>query len=133
MTNVQFGKNIKKLRRLKGFTQQEIAETLNISRQTLSNYELGKREPDMDLVIQFARIFKVTIDVLLLHPVSSYENVDMIQESKDPYIALLKTNTDKVLYVTEKELDMFMKYRTLSNDDRRIVDRILKYQEHDDD
>jgi len=56
-----------KLRRLKsGFTQEQIAARMNITRQTLSNWEVGKNTPDINSIIVLARIYCLSLDELLL-------------------------------------------------------------------
>ena len=57
----QISKNIKQLRAEKGWTQQEMADVLFVTRQTISNWENGKSMPDVDTLIQIAE--KLNIDV----------------------------------------------------------------------
>lgn len=59
------GKNIRKLRMKQQMSQDDIAPRLNICRQTLSNYETGKRLPDLDMLVKLADIFDVSIDALV--------------------------------------------------------------------
>ncbi|MBP1996944.1 phosphotransferase [Paenibacillus eucommiae] len=56
-----------KLRRIKaGFTQEQIAAKMNITRQTLSNWEVGKNTPDINSIIELAQIYSLSLDELLL-------------------------------------------------------------------
>ena len=48
------GKNIKELRQLKKMTQDELAEKLFVTRQTVSNYETGKSRPDIEMLTRIA-------------------------------------------------------------------------------
>lgn len=59
-----FKERFKKLREEKGLTQSQLAEELNIARTSISNYELGTRRPDIDVLITVADYFKVTTDYL---------------------------------------------------------------------
>lgn len=59
------GFSIHKLRIQKHMTQQQLARFLHITRTTLSNYERGKRLPDIYMVKKIADIFEVSIDSLL--------------------------------------------------------------------
>ena len=45
------GKNIRKLRESKGLTQDQLAEKLFVTRQTVSNYETGRTRPDVDMIV----------------------------------------------------------------------------------
>ncbi len=58
-------KNLKNLRKEFGISQKEIAEQLNISQQTYSDYENDKTEPTMELLIKLAEFFKITVDELI--------------------------------------------------------------------
>jgi hygromycin-B 4-O-kinase len=64
--NMNIGEKLK-LRRLKaGFTQEQIAARMNITRQTLSNWEVGKHTPDINSIIILAQIYGLSLDELLL-------------------------------------------------------------------
>lgn len=55
----------KQLRIASGYTQQEIAEKLGISRSTIGMYETGAREPDFETLEAIADFFNVDTDYLL--------------------------------------------------------------------
>lgn len=59
------GKRITSLRKQAGLTQEGLAKKLNITRSALSQYELGTREPNYDLLIKIADFFDVSIDFLI--------------------------------------------------------------------
>nr|WP_253600854.1 helix-turn-helix transcriptional regulator [Bacillus amyloliquefaciens] len=59
------GKRITSLRKQARLTQEGLAKELNITRSALSQYELGTREPNYDLLIKIADYFDVSIDFLL--------------------------------------------------------------------
>lgn len=63
MANV--GKNIKLLRKQKNMTQDELAGRLFVSRQTVSNYENGKSNPDIEMLIKIAEILDVDVNILI--------------------------------------------------------------------
>ena len=56
---------LKKIRKLKNLNQQKVAMDLHISREALSYYENGKREPSLALLVQMAKYFKVSIEYLI--------------------------------------------------------------------
>jgi len=56
------------LREQSGNQQKDVAESLGISKQVYSNYELGKREPDYGMVVRIAEYFNVSTDYLLGKP-----------------------------------------------------------------
>ena len=57
--------NIKDIRLRKGLTQSDVAAALGVSSVVYSRYETGKRQPSIDMLIQMADIFGVTVDFLL--------------------------------------------------------------------
>jgi len=59
------GRRISELRREKGLTQQQLANVLKIDRSNYSKYELGKLEPNNEMLVILAKYFGVTTDYLL--------------------------------------------------------------------
>lgn len=66
MTKLNFGENLKKLRKEKQLSQESLAEKLNISRQAVSKWESNSSYPDMNNLIQLKDIFNVTLDEMIL-------------------------------------------------------------------
>ena len=62
---VDFGNILKKLRMQEGYTQQQLAEKLGITKSVVSYYELQERYPSPDVLIRLSYIFHVTTDYLL--------------------------------------------------------------------
>lgn len=60
------GEQIQNLRIQKGLTQERLAEMLEVSRQSISKWELGQAVPDVDKIIRMSEIFGVSTDTLLL-------------------------------------------------------------------
>ena len=63
MNNV--GKNIKKLRKEKNITQDQLAEQLHVTRQAISNWEIGKTQPEIETLSAMAEYFEVTVEELI--------------------------------------------------------------------
>ena len=59
------GKNIKALRQQKNMTQDELAEKLFVTRQTVSNYETGKSRPDIEMLMQIAEALNTDVNTIL--------------------------------------------------------------------
>ena len=58
-------KGLKKVRKEKNLNQLKVAMDLNISREALSHYENGKRQPSVDMLRKLSRYFNVSIDYLV--------------------------------------------------------------------
>ncbi|MCQ2740375.1 MAG: helix-turn-helix domain-containing protein [bacterium] len=69
------GKKLRKLRKRKVMSQQELAEKVNITRSTISNYELGKRTPHLKDLQKFCKIFNVGLDYFEVKPKDEAENL----------------------------------------------------------
>ena len=65
MKNNYFGKQLKELRVEKGLSQRELGKVFNVCNQTISFWETGSREPDLDTLVEIAHYFDVSIDSLL--------------------------------------------------------------------
>ena len=62
------GKNIRELRLRAGFSQDELAERLFVTRQTVSNYENGRTRPDVEQILHLAEIFGADANAVLYGP-----------------------------------------------------------------
>ena len=62
---MNIGSQIKKLRRERDITQEQLAECLNISVPAISQWECGKTAPDISQLPMLANIFKVSADIIL--------------------------------------------------------------------
>ena len=56
---VEFGKRLQECRKLKELTQEELAEKVNVSRQSVSKWEGAQSVPDLEKILQLANIFGV--------------------------------------------------------------------------
>ncbi|MBR4998964.1 MAG: helix-turn-helix transcriptional regulator [Clostridia bacterium] len=56
---------LKEIRKKKNLNQQKVALDLNISREALSHYENGKREPSLNMLVAMSKYFNVSIDYLI--------------------------------------------------------------------
>ena len=59
-----FSNVLKTLRKKAGYSQTELGKLLNLSKSTISMYELGERSPDHDTMALIAEIFNVSMDYL---------------------------------------------------------------------
>ena len=65
MSGSDFMKGLKQIRKERNLNQLKVAMDLNISREALSHYENGKREPSIDMLNKLSEYFNVSIDYLI--------------------------------------------------------------------
>ncbi|HJG03423.1 MAG TPA: helix-turn-helix domain-containing protein [Megamonas funiformis] len=75
-----FAKNLKKYREKNGWTQQHLADILNVSRQAVSKWELASSEPDLDKISEISKLFNITVDDILENDVEKYKLLKRIEE-----------------------------------------------------
>ena len=63
--NIYFGENIRNMRKAKGLTQEEFANDIGVSFQTVSKWERGETYPDITMLPIIAGYFETTVDDLL--------------------------------------------------------------------
>lgn len=62
---MDISEKILQLRKAKGFTQEELAEKLNVSRQSVSKWESGQSVPELEKLVTLCEVFQVSADYLL--------------------------------------------------------------------
>lgn len=77
-----FSRNLKAIRNRIGLKQAEIAEKVGITSSTWSNYEVGKSEPNTDVIVKIASALEVSVDELLT---SKSRDAPLISEAKETY------------------------------------------------
>lgn len=71
---MEVGAQIKKYRSNMGISQEELAEKVYVSRQTVSNWETGKNYPDIHSVLLLSSVFNVSLDQLIKGDVEIMKN-----------------------------------------------------------
>lgn len=95
---MEFNNKLYQLRKQKGLSQEELANRLNVSRQTISKWEVGDSTPDMEKLISISDLFEISLDELVMDKKSETINEcstkpELINEIKD------KVFTKKVLKI----------------------------------
>lgn len=87
---MEIGKKLKAARQEAGLTQEQAAERLFVSRQTISNWENEKTYPDITSVVRLSDLYSISLDELLKGDVKMLEH---LEESTD----LVKSNQKLIL------------------------------------
>ena len=62
---MKFGENLQRLRKEKGISQEQLAEQLGVTRQSVSKWESGASYPEMDKIVSLCQMFHCDLDVLV--------------------------------------------------------------------
>lgn len=73
--NLEIASRLQKLRREKGYSQEELADKLGVSRQAVSKWERAESSPDTDNLIVLAKLYGISLDELLLNS-SEYDELE---------------------------------------------------------
>lgn len=91
-------KNIKYLRKRKKWTQQDLADKMDLPRTTLGDYERGKTEPSIPMLVQLAQAFEVDIDSLVTQPLFEIKS----ERTDVSHIADLKNGESESQFMSPK-------------------------------
>ena len=87
-----FGEKLKLLRYEKGLTQDDMGYLLNVTKSCISCYENGSRQPSLDILVQVATYFRVSIDFLIgMDSCDSQKKINFTKKDKQ-FLDLLKNN-----------------------------------------
>ena len=93
---MDIGKRVFELRKNAGFTQEELAEKLNISRQSITKWENNDSAPDIDRLVELSSIFGVTIDFLFKGRIEYTKNDNAVSDNLNEiklFLCTAKKNT----------------------------------------
>ena len=81
-----FKDNLIELRKMHNMSQEELADKIGVSRQTLSKYETGESLPDIEKCKKIADAFSVSVDDLISYDKKDSENMGLAVPPKGKYI-----------------------------------------------
>ena len=83
---MSFAKNLVELRKINNLSQEDLAEKIGVSRQTLSKYETGESLPDIEKCGMIANVFGVSLDDLISYEKSDSQNLGYVIPPKGKHI-----------------------------------------------
>lgn len=78
-----FAEKLVQLRKREGYTQEELADRLEVSRQAISRWEMGTAVPDSSNLLLISKLFKVSADYLLNDDYKSDDDLPKVQEVRN--------------------------------------------------
>ena len=77
-----------RLRKQKGWSQEELAEKLDVSRQSVSKWESSASVPDLTRILQMSELFGVTTDYLFPQDLQKSRSTVILKKKKAAYFAM---------------------------------------------
>ena len=94
-----FSQNLQKIRSKKNLSQEQLADKIGVSRQTISAWESGKASPELDKITAISKLFSVSIDELVGEIKTEASNFDKKEYEKNySKIALLRASGIFILF-----------------------------------
>ena len=94
---MEFNNKLYELRKKKGLSQEELANRLNVSRQTVSKWELGDSTPDMEKLVAMSDLFGISLDELVLDKSPEPAPVEQMPVKSELYSEIKTDIKEKVL------------------------------------
>ena len=113
---MSFGENLQKLRKGKNISQENLAEVLKVSRQTIGKWENGTTYPETECLIQISDFFGVNIDTLLKGTIEETYITETLSSDKAE---------DKVFSQKEQQIKSTIDQRQRNHKIRFVVAVIL--------
>lgn len=86
---MKLGDNILKLRKQQGLSQEELGELVNVTRQTISNWELNETSPNPEQLKLLSKALNISIDDLINNEISKNISIDNLKQVYLPFCGLI--------------------------------------------
>ena len=123
---MEFKDKLKEIRKDRNLTQEQLAEKANISIRTIANYESGKREPNVEILVKISNALGVQVN-------DFYDNSDIAKINKkeiskiDKTYSILQEINDSSLEIKNKELKRcYERIDMLEKDYDKLLDSIME-------
>ena len=113
------GEKLVTIRKKYGYSQQELADRLSVTRQTISNWECGQGAPALDKAIELARIYQVSLDDLVGDQVGV-----VVKEKKRLSQRILKCLIGKYVKISYSDMELLLEsdFGTGSDSKVKVLD-----------
>lgn len=97
---MQVGSNIAAYRKRAGMTQADLAQRINYTDKAVSKWERGESMPDVQTLVQLAKLYSITLDELVADPDALPENTGAVQQTMGKVVErTLKRKADKRIII----------------------------------
>ena len=119
---MQFNEKLKMLRKEQGFTQESLADKLNVSRKAITKWESGDGIPDIENLKQISILFNTTIDELVK------EDKEINLDNKNNYSEVYELEIDHTKHF-DINIDKINELKIISNNEEKVKIEILSNEE----
>ncbi len=105
MNQIKIGAFLKELRKAKEMTQEQLAEKLNVSTRTVSRWETGSNMPDIDMLVEIADFYDVSIPEIIY---GERKSENMNQETRETAAAMAEYSRNEVKAGKQKAIGILM-------------------------
>ncbi|MBU3658947.1 MAG: helix-turn-helix transcriptional regulator [Flavobacteriales bacterium] len=96
MTNQELGENVRKVRELKGFSQQNLADEIKVDQKTISRIEKGDLSPKFETLVAISKALSINLSQLLSFNESLIFNNYIQEQNGGQFVAYNNTEIEKV-------------------------------------
>ena len=94
--------NLRMLRQKEGYSQEAVAEIIDVSRQAVAKWEMGESLPDLPNTVKLATLFKVSLDEFVLKSMN-----ESSQGTNDKVIGVLEVSGSGQIHLPDEVMDLF--------------------------
>lgn len=95
---MDLGNNLFHARKRRGLSQEDVAQRLGVSRQTVSKWETGQSTPDLDKIVALSKYFSVTTDYLLTDSIKMETTLNKNQYEDNIELKKIKSEVTEAEY-----------------------------------
>lgn len=95
---MKFCEKLIQLRKQKGYSQESLAEKLDVSRQAISRWENGETTPDMSVLIKLCEVYSISADYLIRDDYEKEDDIPVIKRKNEEIIEVRQKNSNLLLF-----------------------------------
>lgn len=125
MPEIKLAANMRSLRDVYGYSQDYVSSRIHVARQTYSNYERGKKLPDIPTLLSLAELYQVTLDQLLFGDFSGvHSSDDVIREH------MAMAPDDSLIRLNGADAKMLMDYKSFPSREQKEVREFVRFKKY---
>lgn len=125
MPEIKLAVNMYSLRDVYGYSQDYVSSQIHVARQTYSNYERGKKLPDIPTLLYLAELYQISVDQLLFGDFSGIRSTeDVIRE----HTAI--TQDDSLIRLNGADAKMLMDYKSFPSREQKEVREFVRFKKY---